>query len=66
MSLRDILQDESAIMCIPASIDMSVALLGFLHGLAARIWEHAQQARLLSASTDPSSQLWAQTRQEKL
>ncbi|KNG51781.1 fad binding domain containing protein [Stemphylium lycopersici] len=65
-SLRDILQDESTIMCIPASIDMSVALSGYLHGLAAQIWDHSQQARLLSSSTDPSSQLWTQTRQEKL
>lgn len=65
-SLRELLLDESVILCMPPSLDANVTLCTYLHGLAAQLWEHSQQARLFSSSTDASLQLWSQTRQQKL
>lgn len=65
-SLRTLLKDETAILCLPSDIDAQIARSAYLHGIAAQIWEHAQQAMLLQESSDPSSQLWARSRQQKL
>ena len=65
-SLKTLLKDEAAILCLPADIDAQVARSSYLHGIAAQIWEYAQQSTLMHESSDPSSQLWARSRQEKL
>lgn len=65
-SLRTILRDETAILCIPTDIDVQVAYSTYLNGVAAQIWEHAQYSVLMHDNSDPSSQLWARTRQQKL
>jgi len=65
-SLREMLQDDSAILCLNQEVDTSIALSAYLHGIAAQIWEHCQQARLLQGCSDSSSQLWSRSRQEKL
>ncbi|CAN9190210.1 unnamed protein product [Alternaria alternata] len=65
-SLQTLLKDEAAILCLPADIDAQVARSSYLHGIAAQIWEYAQQSALMHESSDPSSQLWARSRQEKL
>lgn len=65
-SLRSLLKDELSITCLPLDIDAQVALSTYLHGLAAQIWELAQQSVLLHEGSDPSSQLWARSRQQKL
>ncbi|KAF2629060.1 C2H2 type zinc finger domain-containing protein [Macroventuria anomochaeta] len=65
-SLRAILKDEAAILCLHLDIDVQIARSSYLHGIAAQIWEHAQQSVLLHESSDPSSQLWARSRQQKL
>ncbi|KAF3039906.1 hypothetical protein E8E12_005699 [Didymella heteroderae] len=65
-SLRSLLKDESAITCLPMDVDVQIARSTYLHGIAAQIWEHAQQSVLLHDSSDPSSQLWARSRQQKL
>jgi hypothetical protein len=65
-SLRTLLKDEAAILCLPTEIDVQVARSSYLHGIAAQIWEYAQQSALMHESSDPSSQLWARSRQEKL
>ncbi|CAN9222169.1 unnamed protein product [Alternaria alternata] len=65
-SLQTLLKDEAAILCLPADIDAQVARSSYLHGIAAQIWEYAQQSALMHESGDPSSQLWARSRQEKL
>ncbi|KAF2656918.1 hypothetical protein K491DRAFT_355856 [Lophiostoma macrostomum CBS 122681] len=65
-SLRSLLRDEAAITCLPMDVDLNIALSTYLHGVAAQIWEHAQQSVLLHENSDPSSQLWARLRQQKL
>ncbi|RYO26282.1 hypothetical protein AA0111_g8164 [Alternaria arborescens] len=65
-SLQTLLKDEAAILCLPADIDAQVARSSYLHGIAAQTWEYAQQSTLMHESSDPSSQLWARSRQEKL
>lgn len=65
-SLRTLLKDEAAILYLPSDIDAQIARSTYLHGIAAQIWEHAQQSVLLHESSDPSSQLWARSRQQKL
>lgn len=66
-SLRSLLRDETAITCLSMDIDVQIARSTYLHGIAAQTWEHAQQSvLLLHESSDPSSQLWARSRQQKL
>lgn len=65
-SLRSLLKDESAIVCLPMDVDAQIARSTYLHGIAAQIWEHTQQSVLQHESSDPSSQLWARSRQQKL
>jgi hypothetical protein len=65
-SLKQLLQNESAILCLPECVDAQIARSAYLHGLAAQIWEHTQQSVLLHDSSDPSSQLWSRLRQQKL
>lgn len=65
-SLRTLLKDEAAILCLPNDIDAQVTRSSYLHGIAAQIWEHTQLSVLLHDSSDPSSQLWARSRQQKL
>lgn len=65
-SLRTLLKDETMLICLPADIDAHIARSSYLHGIAAQSWEHAQQSVLLNDSSDPSSQLWARLRQQKL
>lgn len=65
-SLLTLLKDEADILCLPSDIDSQVTRSTYLHGIAAQIWEHAQQSVLLHDSSDPSSQLWARSRQQKL
>ena len=65
-SLQTLLKDEAAILCLPVDIDTQIARSSYLHGIAAQIWEYAQQSALMHESSDPSSQLWARSRQEKL
>jgi hypothetical protein len=65
-SLQSLLKDDAAILCLPADIDIQVARSTYLHGIAAQIWEHAQQSALIHESSDPSSQLWIRSRQQKL
>ncbi|PVH98847.1 C2H2 type zinc finger domain-containing protein [Periconia macrospinosa] len=65
-SLRTLLQDDSAVKCLPPSIDIPIARSAYLHGLAAQIWEHSKQSALFENGTDASSQLWLQSRQQKL
>lgn len=66
LSLRAMLRDETAMLCLPPDIDVQVARSTFLNGIAAQIWEHAQHSVLMHDNSDPSSQLWARTRQQKL
>lgn len=66
ISLRSLLKDDAAILCLPLEIDSQVARSSYLHGIAAQIWEHAQQSVLLHESSDPSLQLWARSRQQRL
>jgi hypothetical protein len=65
-SLRSILQDEGASLDLHPGIDTQIARSAYLHGLAAQIWEHSQQSILLLDLSDPSSQLWSRSRQQKL
>lgn len=65
-SLRSILQDEGASIDLHPGIDAQIARSAYLHGIAAQIWEHSQQTVLLSDLSDPSSQLWSRSRQQKL
>lgn len=65
-SLRTLLEDHSTVLCVPSGIDVNIARSAYLHGLAAQIWEHSQQAVLLSRMSDPSAQLWSQTQQQNL
>jgi hypothetical protein len=65
-SLRSILQDEGASIDLHPGIDAQIARSAYLHGLAAQIWEYSQQSVLLLDLSDPSSQLWSRSRQQKL
>ncbi|KAH7074454.1 C2H2 type zinc finger domain-containing protein [Paraphoma chrysanthemicola] len=65
-SLRVLLRDETMMMCLSSDIDTQIVRSAYLHGIAGQIWEHAQQSVLLDDSSDPSSQLWARSRQQKL
>ena len=65
-SLKTLLQDDSAVLCLPECVDAQIARSAYLHGLAAQIWEYTQQSVLLHDSSDPSSQLWSRLRQQKL
>lgn len=65
-SLQVLLKDEAAIMSLPSDLDIQVTRSSYLHGIAAQTWEYAQQSVLLHESSDPSSQLWARSRQQKL
>lgn len=66
MSLKGLLQDDAAIRCLTSDVDEQVAHSAYLYGLAAQVWDHAQQSAILEASNDASSQLWLQSRQQKL
>ena len=66
ISLKSLLQDDSAIHCLTPDVDEQVARSAYLYGLAAQTWEHTQQSAILEASNDASSQLWLQSRQQKL
>jgi hypothetical protein len=65
-SLRDLLKDGRSLSSISTAIDKHIARSAYLHGMAAQIWEFSQQAMLLGESSDRSSQLWLQLRQENL
>ncbi|RMZ71972.1 c6 transcription factor [Pyrenophora seminiperda CCB06] len=65
-SLRSILQESGSISCLHASYDPRIARSAYIHGLASQIWEHRQQTVLLHEMSDPSSQLWSRSRQQKL
>jgi hypothetical protein len=65
-SLRSLLQDEGASIDLHPGIDAQIARSAYLHGLAAQIWEYSQQSVLLLDLSDPSSQLWSRSRQQKL
>ncbi|KAH7087408.1 hypothetical protein FB567DRAFT_524983 [Paraphoma chrysanthemicola] len=65
-SLRVLLRDETRMMYLSSDIDTQIARSTYLHGIAGQIWEYAQQSVLLDDSSDPSSQLWARSRQQKL
>jgi hypothetical protein len=66
VSLRSILQDEGASLDLHPGLDAQIARSAYLHGLAALAWEHTQQSMLLPDFSDPSSQLWSRSRQQKL
>jgi hypothetical protein len=65
-SLRSLLQDEGASINLNLGIDAMISRSAYLHGLAAQIWEHSQQSVLLLDLSDPSSQLWSRSRQQRL
>lgn len=65
-SLRELLRDEAIVLYLRSDTDAQVARSTYLHGIAAQIWEHSQQSVLLHETSDPSSQLWARSRQQKL
>jgi hypothetical protein len=66
LSLKGLLQDDSVIRCLTSDVDEQVAHSVYLYGIAAQVWEHTQQSAVLEASNDASSQLWLQSRQQKL
>ncbi|KAH8729139.1 C2H2 type zinc finger domain-containing protein [Phaeosphaeriaceae sp. PMI808] len=65
-SLRSTLQSEGAVLSLHTYIDTQFARSAYLHGIAAQVWEHFQQATVLQDSNDPSSQLWSRARHQKL
>ena len=65
-SMRTILQNEESISCLGANLDLQIARSAHIHGLASQVWDQCQQTVLLQASSDPSSQLWSRSRQQKL
>jgi hypothetical protein len=65
-SLRELLRDEAIVLYLRSDTDAQVARSTYLHGIAAQIWEYSQQSVLLHETSDPSSQLWARSRQQKL
>lgn len=66
ISVRTLLKDDASLRCLPPSVDFHIARSVYLHGLAAQIWEHQKQATLFEDGTDASSQLWLQSRQQKM
>ncbi|KAH7385238.1 hypothetical protein DE146DRAFT_666574 [Phaeosphaeria sp. MPI-PUGE-AT-0046c] len=64
-SLRDLLTDKH-ISSLSVAVDKDMARSAYMHGIAAQLWELSQQVTLLGNSSDRSSQLWLQLRQEKL
>lgn len=66
LSLKTMLADDATVRQLPSSIDQSVALFAYAHGLAAQIWDHAKQDTLSSDANDAVSQLWLQSRHQKL
>jgi hypothetical protein len=65
-SMRSILQEAGSISCLHASFDPHIARSAYIHGQASQTWEHTQQSVLLHELSDPSSQLWSRSRQQKL
>jgi hypothetical protein len=65
-SLRSMLQDDGSTICLIPSIDTESARSAYLHGIGAQIWEYVQQNTLLQDHSDPSTQLWSRSRQQKL
>jgi hypothetical protein len=65
-SMRSILQEANSISCLHSSFDKLIAQSAYIHGLASQVWEHCQQAVLLHEMSDPSSQLWSRSRQQRL
>lgn len=65
-SMRSILQDPDSISCLHVSTDRRVAQSAYIHGLASQIWEYRQQTVLLHEMSDPSSQLWSRSREQRL
>lgn len=65
-SLRDLLMDDKNISSLSVAVDKNMARSAYLHGMAAQLWEYSQQVTLVGDSSDRSSQLWLQLRQEKL
>ncbi|KAH6099556.1 hypothetical protein HBI69_229430 [Parastagonospora nodorum] len=65
-SMRTILQNEGLICCLHANFDLQIARSAQIHGLASQVWDQCQQTILLQDSSDPSSQLWSRSRQQKL
>jgi hypothetical protein len=65
-SLRDLLKDGNSLSSVSDAVDKHMARSAYLHGMAAQIWEYSQQALLLGESSDRSSQLWLQLRQENM
>jgi hypothetical protein len=65
-SLRSILQNDGSTLCHITSIDTQIARSAYLHGIGAQIWEYVQQTVLLQEDSDPSTQLWSRSRQQKL
>lgn len=66
LSLQDLLRDESAIRCLTPEVDEQIARSAYLYGLGSQVWEHNNQALILRTSNDASSQLWLQSREQKL
>ncbi|KAF2014451.1 hypothetical protein BU24DRAFT_481913 [Aaosphaeria arxii CBS 175.79] len=66
ISLRCLLKQETTLRRIPPSIDLQVARSAYLNGLGAQIWEYLQQGIILDEDGDASSQLWLQSRQQRL
>jgi hypothetical protein len=65
-SLRDLLKDGNSLSSVSDAVDKHMARSAYAHGMAAQIWEYSQQALLLGESSDRSSQLWLQLRQENM
>ena len=70
VSLRDLLSDSDMLRCLPNLVDDVAARTTYLYGLAAQCWEFHQQAIIANnrsaSNSDASTQLWMQTRLEKL
>ena len=69
LSLQDLLSKFDLLLFADNSLDNRLAKSVYLHGLAAQVWEHLQQDILLSkvhGKPDPSLQLWAQSRHQRL
>lgn len=65
-SLRDLLREEQPNFRPSGVVDSQIARSVYLHGLAAQIWEHAQQCALVSEDSDPASQLWLRSRHKRM
>jgi hypothetical protein len=68
-SLRDLLSDPSLMTHIPIEMDIDVARVALLQGMASQVWETRQQL-ILSQGSQPSTRamarLWLQSRQDDL